>query len=119
MPISHPYRIDATGRTATPPDEASHVREMIELVLFTNPGERVMLPTFGCGVHQLVFAPASDELASVAQHVVRAALQQWLSTWIEVQDVQVEGGESTLTITVSYALRRTGERTLATISRNV
>jgi phage baseplate assembly protein W len=118
MPISHPYRIDATGRTASPADEAAHVRELIELVLFTNPGERVMRPTFGSGVHQLVFAPAYDELSSVAEHMVRAALQQWLAEWLEVQGVAVRGDDSTLTITISYVLRRTGERSVATFQRS-
>jgi len=119
VPISHPFRIDATGRTATPADERALVRELVEQVLFTRPGERVMRPTFGSGVHQLVFAPASDEVAAIAQHLVRAALQQWLATWIEVRDVQVEAAESRLTITVAYASRRTGAGDVVTLAREV
>jgi phage baseplate assembly protein W len=117
--ISHPFRIDATGRTATTKDTRTLVRELIQQVLFTRPGERVMRPTFGAGVHQLVFAPATDEVAAIAQHLVRSALQQWLATWIEVRDVSVEAVEAQLTITVAYALRRTGAQDVVTLTREV
>jgi phage baseplate assembly protein W len=116
MPISFPYRVDPTGRTATPSSEAAHARELIEQVLFTSPGERVMRPTFGTGVHQLVFAPAGDQAAAAAQHLVTGALQQWLGGWIEVQDVTVVGEGATLTITVRYRLLVSGEADLVTFT---
>jgi phage baseplate assembly protein W len=117
--IAYPFRIDATGRTATTTEARALVRELVEQVLFTRPGERVMRPTFGAGVHQLVFAPASDEVAAIAQHLVRAALQQWLSSWLEVRDVRVEAVDAQLTITVVYALRRTGAADVVTLTREV
>ena len=49
MNLAFPYSFDSTGRTAQD-DLPSHVNDMIELILFTSPGERVNLPTFGCGV---------------------------------------------------------------------
>ena len=56
MEIDYPYRFDGRGRTAqTGADD--HIRDLIEQVLFTSPGERVNRPTFGSGVLQLVFAP--------------------------------------------------------------
>ena len=119
MTISFPYRIDATGRTATPIDVSAHVRELIEQVLFTAPGERVMRPTFGSAIHQLVFAPASPELMGIAEHLVRSGLQQWLHDWIELQEVRVEADGATITVTVAYLLRRTGARELATVTRSV
>ena len=54
MNISFPYRISGDGRTAAATD-ADHVREMIELLLFTHAGERVMRPDFGTGLLQFVF----------------------------------------------------------------
>ena len=116
MPISFPYRIDRTGRTATPPTDAVHARQLIEQVLFTAPGERVMRPGFGTGVHQLVFAAAGEQAATAAQHLVSGALQQWLSGWIEVIDVDVEGSDATLTVTVKYRLRATGESDAVTFT---
>ncbi len=52
--LDFPYRISATGRSATTGD-ADHVRDLIEQVLFTAPGERVMRPDFGSGLLALVF----------------------------------------------------------------
>jgi phage baseplate assembly protein W len=119
MPLSFPYRIDRTGRTASPADEARHVRELIEAVLFTAPGERVNRPSLGTGVHQLVFAPASSEMATATQHLVRGALQQWLADWIEVHAVDVSAQDAVLIVTVSYLLRRTREAQVATFQREI
>ena len=51
---------------------------MIELLLFTRPGERVMRPDFGCGLADLVFEPNTPELAASLQSSVQASLQAWL-----------------------------------------
>mgnify|MGYP002779604165 FL=1 len=61
--LAFPFAPDARGRSASV-DRARHIREMIEQVLFTAPGERVMRPEFGCGVKELLFQPASDALAA-------------------------------------------------------
>jgi phage baseplate assembly protein W len=108
MAISFPYRIDALGRTSTPSGAASHARELLEQFLFTSPGERVMRPGFGGAVQQLVFAPADDQAAAAAQHLIGGGIQQWLSTWIELQSVDVRGDDATMAITVRYRLRATG-----------
>jgi len=107
MDIDYPFSFDGRGRTAATGYE-DHVRDLIEQVLFTSPGERVNRPTFGCGLLQLVFAPNSEALAAATQLTVHAALQQWLADLIEVRAVEVESVESTLRVTVTYTLRRTG-----------
>lgn len=119
MPISHPFRIDSTGRTARPTDVRAEIRELIELVLFTRPGERPMRPTFGSGAHELVFAPLSQEMAAIVQHTVRGALQQWLGSVIEVQDVTVQAGDAELTVQVTYARRIDGTPEVATLTRSL
>lgn len=108
MNLDHPYHFDLRGRTAAT-DEADHVRDMIEQLLFTAPGERVNRPDFGSGLMQLVFAPNSPELAAALQYTVRAALQRWLGDLIDVQALTVEAVDSTLRLSLQYALRRTGE----------
>jgi uncharacterized protein len=111
--LSYPYRIDGRGRTAaTAPD--THIRDLIEQVLFTAPGERVNRPDFGTGLLRLAFEPNSDALATTVQFTVQGALQQWLGDRIEVETVQVENRESTLRVTVAYRIRRTGKRAVAT-----
>src|SRR3712207_164358 len=102
--IDYPFRIDGRGRTVrTGGDE--HIRDLIEQVLFTAPGERVNRPTFGTGLRQLVFAPASPELATATQFLVQGALQQWLGDLIEVASVEVEVEENVLSVTVQYVVR--------------
>jgi hypothetical protein len=118
MQIGYPFHIDGRGRTASAPDEA-HIRDLIEQVLFTAPGERINRPTFGSGLMQLVFAPNSDELATATQFLVQGALQQWLGEVIQVEAVRVENADATLQITVQYLVRRTQQRRLAQFSREV
>ena len=114
--VDFPYRVDARGRTSSTPDD-DHVRDLIEQVLFTAPGERVNRPTFGSGLLQLVFAPNSDAIAAATQLTVQAALQEWLADRIEVQDVTIEAVDSTLTATVVYARRGSQEAQSATFTR--
>jgi Bacteriophage baseplate protein W len=107
MHVDFPFAFDGRGRTTATTYE-DHVRDLVEQVLFTSPGERVNRPTFGCGLRQLVFAPNRDALAAATQLTVQAALQQWLADLIEVGAVEVDHQDSTLRVTVTYALRRTG-----------
>lgn len=116
--IAFPWRTDAHGRTARA-DDASHVRDLIEQVLMTSPGERVNRPAFGSGLLRVPFSPLSDEIAGTTQFLVQGALQQWLGDRIEVQGVEVDAVESTLTVTVHYVIRRTGEAQVATFVREL
>ena len=116
MNIDYPLRFDGRGRTAECDDDA-HIRNMIEQLLFTAPGERVNRPAFGSGVLQLVFAPNGDALAAAMSVTVSAALQEWLGDLIEVHDVQVHAEDATLRLDVRYVVRRTGDVRLATLTR--
>lgn len=103
MNLKYPYGFDTSGHTAQT-DLPGHIRDMIEQILLTSPGERVNRPTFGCGVAQLVFAPNSDALAAAQQQMIQASLQQWLSDLIRVNAVDVEAQDSALLITISYTI---------------
>ena len=118
MDVDFPFRIDGRGGRAAV-DEDGHVRDLIEQVLFTSPGERVNRPTFGSGLLQLVFAPNSDELATATQFLVQGALQQWLGEIIEVGDLEVASRDSTLEVTVRYRRKPSGQPQTATFSREV
>src|SRR6266545_3900021 len=98
MNLDYPFGFNGLGRSRDCSDE-KHIRDLIEQVLFTSPGERVNRPTFGSGLMQLVFAPNSDELATATQFLVQAALQQWLGELIDVGDVQVESADAVLRVT--------------------
>lgn len=103
----HPLSIDGRGRT-TRTDRAGYVRDLVEQVLFTAPGERAMRPDFGAGVMQLVFEPGGPELAGTTALLVRSALQQWLGDEIDVAAVDVRAEDGALIVTVGYTDRRTG-----------
>lgn len=116
MQVDYPLHFDSRGRTGeTSGDE--HIRDMIEQVLFTSPGERVNRPTFGSGVMQLIFAPNSDALAAATQMTVQGALQQWLGELILVEAVDVQNEDSTLQVTVQYVVRRSQQRRTAQFNR--
>ncbi len=102
MEIEFPFHIDGRGRTAAPADSDTHLRELIEQLLFTNPGERLNRPDFGSGLLQLVFAPNSTELAAATRFLVQGGLQQWLGERIQVGSVDVEVQDSQLRVTVQY-----------------
>lgn len=106
-----PFRIDATSGQAAQSAYAAHVDQMIRQVLLTTPGERADLPTFGCGLRQLLFAPNSDALQATTQVLVQDSLNRWLGNQIQVQKVAVSGGQngdnSQLLVEVDYVLIET------------
>ena len=116
MNLAYPFRLDERGRTAQGSDE-DHIRELIEQLLFTQPGERVNRPDFGSGVMQLVFAPNSPELAATTQFLVQGALQQWLADWIVVEQVEAEAVDAQLRIRIVYVNRRTQQRVTTELTR--
>ncbi len=103
--LDFPYHFSGLGRTATTGD-ADHVRDLIEQVLLTAPGERVMRPDFGAGLLALVFEPDSDVLAATTQMLVQSALQLHLSHLIAVEAVEVVNDDAALRVEVRYALLR-------------
>lgn len=118
MHIDYPFRVDGRGRTADTTDD-DYVRDLVEQVLFTAPGERVNRPTFGSGVLRLVFEPNSDELATATEFLVQSALQQWLGDVVEVQAVEVGNQEATLRVAVRYRVRSATQPRTAVFVRPV
>ena len=108
MNIDYPFHFDSRGLTAST-DDNDHIRDMIEQLLFTSPGERVNRPDFGSGLMQMVFAPNSPELAAALQFTLQAALDRWLGDVVEVRALEVASEDSRLTVDLSYAVRKTGE----------
>lgn len=107
--VHFPLQFDGRGRTRDD-DEALWIRGLIEQVLFTVPGERVMRPDFGSGLRELVFAPNSPELAATTQFLVQSALQQWMADLITVELVEIDAIDSRLSVNIQYSIRRTGMR---------
>ena len=116
LSVKFPLQFDGLGQTATSqPDD--HVREMIELVLFTNPGERVNRPEFGCGVMHNIFAGNGDQLAVALQATMAGSLNRWLGDMIEVYGLEVTSEDSKLIVVLNYAIANTGEIRTDTFER--
>ena len=117
MNVDYPFRFQGRGRTATT-DDAGHIHDMIEQLLFTNPGERVNRPTFGSGLLGRIFEPNSPEQAAVLQATMQAAVLQELGDLIELQTLEVTSEEETLRVVVNYVIRETGESRTGSIERS-
>lgn len=114
--IHYPFQIDGRGRSDAANEEL-HIRQLLEQLIFTAPGERVNRPTFGAGAMRLIFAPNSPELATATEFLIQSAIQQHLGALIQPEAVRVESQDASLTVTVQYLLRRTQQRQVAEFTR--
>jgi uncharacterized protein len=118
MNLDFPFHFDRWGHTAST-DYENHIRDLIEQLLFTNPGERVNRPEFGSGLLTYIFSPNSPELATAIQAIVAAAIDRWLGDLIELQTLEVTSEDATLRVVVQYVLRTMGEAQTTTFSTTV
>lgn len=116
MQLDYPFHIDGRDRTASTA-EADHIRDLIEQILFTSPGERVNRPDFGAGVLQFVFGPNSPEKAAATQFMVQGSLQQHLGSRVSIENVKAEAIDARLSITITYRLTSSGELISETFER--
>jgi phage baseplate assembly protein W len=122
MDVYFPYQVDGRGRTREArrgPENDEYIRGLIEQLLFTAPGERLMRPDFGSGLQQLLFAGNSPELAATTQTLVQAALQQWLGGLITVDSVEIRAVDSALHVEVNYVVIRTQRREQLALAREI
>ena len=117
MQIMFPYHINALGLTATTSGNSEYVRELIEQVIFTTPGERVKLPDFGCDVMGLIFTAESSEVITAHQALIRGVLQQQLGDLMQVEKVLITIVDSNVKISVEYILLFNQKRGVASFER--
>ncbi len=106
-----PITLDDGGQVKLAREEES-IRQSIWMILDTSPGERVMRPDFGCGLHDLIFDVNNASTANAINVAVREALGTW-EPRIDVLDVFVEPDEansSLLLIEINYQVRATNSR---------
>lgn len=111
-----PPRTDARGGIALT-NERSELEQSIRIILLTAPGQRVMRPTFGCRIHDLVFDPANNQTFARARRHVEEALAMW-EPRISVLEVNVRpehdggrvNGDSRLMIDVLYEIKATRDQ---------
>jgi Bacteriophage baseplate protein W len=100
------------GQVKMTPDPEEAVSQSIWTILGTSPGERVMRPDFGCGIHDMVFGVNNARTASSVAGAVRDALALW-EPRIDVLDVYAAPDPvrpDVLLIEINYQLRSTNSR---------
>ena len=109
-----PFGFDsATGGVAMSSAE-ENIRQCISVILATRPGERQMLPDFGCRIHDLLFAPNTNATSAMIAHHVREALVKW-EPRIEVLEVRAKPDQSgSVHVEVEYRIRATNQVQVAT-----
>lgn len=116
MSLAFPLSIDLIGHTARSTSPEAHVRELLEQLLLTRPGERVNRPQLGCGLGDLVFGPASPEVAAAVSVTMSAAINEYLGDLIRVRDLRVAVHESELRVDLAYELLAEGRPVTTSIS---
>jgi phage baseplate assembly protein W len=107
--LGFPFGLNASG-SVNINDLDNTIRGRIEQVLFTAPGERVMLPEFGCGARDLVFQGNNEVLAAATEFAIAKALQTTLGRLVMINGVHVSSEEETLLVEVIYTKNRDLER---------
>ena len=109
---AYPVAIDpSTGGIAAAEYEVD-IRQSILIILGTAPGERVMRPDFGCGIHDLVFEAIDTALLTRIQSSVMSSLVKYEAR-IEVLAITVDpllAADGLLTIQLEYRVRRTNQK---------
>jgi hypothetical protein len=106
--LAFPFRVSGSGPELS--DRSRHLREQIEQVLFTNPGERVFRPDFGAGVRTLIFEPNTSPLWTITRKRLIASLADALKGEVDPRSltIDVTGEEEKVFVTISYTLATLG-----------
>ncbi len=114
--MKFPFEIGADGATGS--GRQPHIRELIEQVLFTNPGERVFRPHFGGGLRQIIFEPNTRQLSDLVRKRLISSLTEALYGEVDPSSLEVDltRQDETLYITISYRLATIGRSETHTLA---
>jgi hypothetical protein len=120
--FAFPFHFDPAGGGVALSEYEENIRQSISIILGTQPGERQMLPNFGCRIHELLFAPNNGYAGQIAAEYVKEALRRW-EPRIEVEQVTASPDPSgSIRVQVEYRIVSTGaverlEQVVASSSR--
>ncbi len=102
-----PFHFDAARGGVGLSEYEENIRQCISIILSTRPGERQMLPEFGCRIHDMLFAPNTSSTASTIAHYVRSAIGRW-EPRVEVTSVKSQPEPNgSISVQVEYTIRTT------------
>ncbi|MDB4930684.1 MAG: hypothetical protein JWM10_3168 [Myxococcaceae bacterium] len=108
--LQQPLRFGARGGVAVIDDADRHLRDKVEAVLFTAPGERVNAPDFGAGIDRHVFGDLSELSAAALEFTLSQALQRDLGDEVILDGVDVTAEEAEGALVVRISFRRRSDR---------
>jgi phage baseplate assembly protein W len=114
--LSFPFQVTDRGVAASSP-RAEVLRQQLEQLLLTLPGERVNRPDFGCGIQRLVFAGASPEAAAAAEYVIASSIRRHLRDLLQLDAVRVTVDDTSLFVDILYTVTDTGQELAATFAQ--
>ena len=103
--ITYPFQITKFGNTKITNFE-THISQLIEQILLTEPGERVNRPTFGCGCKSIIFSPQNQELFAVVRDNIKRSLETYISDIITVDKVSINMENNTFMIYINYTINK-------------
>jgi len=104
---SFPFGFDPAKGSVKFSSGVENIRQNIVIILGTRPGERQMLPRFGCQIHELLFAPSNQATISMASSYVKDAINTW-EPRVEVLEVNASFATTgAIQIQLSYRVRAT------------
>lgn len=81
---------------------ADKIAQSIWIILDTEPGERVMRPSFGCGLRRYLMQPNTSAVRALIRHDVGNALANF-EPRIKVTDLQVTPGDEPALVLIRIA----------------
>ena len=100
--VAFPYSIGPNGLTERVPTSV-YLEQLLEQIVFVEPGERVNRPDFGCPLRRLTFTSGKSEITTAVEALVQSALRQWVDPSIHIQGVDVVSEDATVRVTITYA----------------
>lgn len=111
--LRFPFSVDrALGRVRKEGDYEAYIMQLIKQVLLTAPGERIDRPDFGAGLRRHLFAPSSNETATLLQATVFQSLDRWLGDLIVVDDVNTSFDEGRMDVNIVYTIKAYGDQAI-------
>lgn len=115
--LSFPFHIGNDGRSAQVRNLEEHVKDELEQLLLTDPGERIFLPEFGAGLRRLVFEPTGEASRGVTKAMITQAIARWLGERVKLEALEVMVKESTIDVEIKYRIAGTEDSRIMRFQR--
>ena len=109
---SFPPTFQTGGFGVTTVAEEEDVKQSLEIILSTTPGERVMRPDFGCNMREMVFEPLNTTVITYMRDRIEKAIL-YHEPRIDLKKVSINtanANEGEVLIEIDYSIRTTNSR---------